>query len=96
MNRNLKVSMVALALVGLAIGSQSALTGPATVPRGGAVVGAAHESAQAQPMIWHLVIRIALTKPGCENIRRIMPNRGQLKCVKAGKVWVLIPKGKGY
>ncbi|SNS30883.1 hypothetical protein SAMN06893096_103154 [Geodermatophilus pulveris] len=50
----------------------------------------------ARPMIWHLVIRIALTKAGCENIRRIMPNSGSLKCVKAGKVWVLIPKGMGW
>lgn len=63
----------------------------------GAVEQQPSESAtSSRPMIWHLVIRIALTKAGCENIRRIMPNSGGLKCVKAGKVWVLIPKGMGY
>lgn len=53
-------------------------------------------AATIKPMFWHLVIRIALTKAGSENIRRIMPNSGDLKCLKAGKVWVLIPKGMGW
>jgi hypothetical protein len=48
------------------------------------------------PQIWHLVIRQALTKAGCENIRRTFPNSSDLKCVGAGKVWVLIPKGMGF
>jgi len=37
-----------------------------------------------------------MTKAGCENVRRLMPNKSDLKCIKAGKVWVLIPKGQGW
>lgn len=51
---------------------------------------------ETHPMFWHLVIRIVTNKAACENIRRIMPNGNDLKCISAGKVWVLIPKGQGW
>jgi hypothetical protein len=51
---------------------------------------------KAEPAVWHLVLRILMTKAGCENVRRLMPNKGDLKCIKAGKVWVLIPIGRGW
>lgn len=93
-----------LLAVGLALGSAPAIsawaqsgavassTGVSSPPAG----DSAETLTASRPMIWHLVIRIALTKAGCENIRRITPNSWNLKCVRAGSVWVLIPVGRGY
>jgi hypothetical protein len=97
MQRTSKATLAVLALTGVVIGSSSVSVTANAAPNSGAVaVSGVGSRAEAKPMIWHLVIRIALTKAGCENIRRVMPNKNGLKCVKAGKVWVLIPTGKGY
>lgn len=89
---------------GLALGGGSVLSasvaGNAVQPAPSIAASSGNQSSMSptssRPMLWHLVIRIAMTKAGCDNIKRIMPNSGNLKCVKAGKVWVLIPKGMGY
>lgn len=54
------------------------------------------QTEMSQPAFWHLVIRVVTTKTACENLLRVMPNSSDLKCLKAGKVYVVIPKGMGW
>lgn len=100
---NIKKSLITLLLCsGLIVSGLYSFT--PTAPPAEAAGSASNFSSDAEssnqvevtPLFWHLVIRQALTKAGCENIRRLMPNRGDLKCLGAGPVWVLIPKNMGW
>ena len=89
-----------LAILGLLVGAglQSTPASAQTASEDAAIstLAETRNNQKAEPAVWHLVLRILMTKAGCENVRRLMPNKSDLKCIKAGKVWVLIPKGQGW
>lgn len=66
--------------------------GPATERQEQPVAAAPGAQASAVPLIWGVAIKILTTKTACENALRVMPGNADLKCQKAGKVWVIVPK----
>lgn len=92
-------------LTGIILGGALVLSPVAANALGSSLTGTPVSSAQEQravgsgsnnvvkPMFWGYVIKILTTKTACENALRVMPGNADLKCMNAGKVWVIVPNG---
>lgn len=50
------------------------------------------KSAVIEPAVLGFVFKVLTTKAACENYLRIMPDSADFKCLKLGKVHVVVPK----
>ncbi|WP_221584031.1 hypothetical protein [Microbacterium sp. G2-8] len=52
--------------------------------------------ATVQPLIWGSVIKVLTSKPACISARdfynNTFPDLPKVKCLKMGKVWVVVPR----
>lgn len=84
-------SILAASLAFSSFGAAS-VAKPSNVTINSANLYSINSQVKVAPAFWGAVIKILTTKTACENALRIMPGKKDLKCQKAGKVWVIIPK----